>query len=222
NAFSADRKTKDRRGICLTLSLFYMLFFVFLNLNCRNQEEILLERLNLPGSSDFRKLYSAEKQSSSGKETVHIFQGKNEEHLVVSRTAEDGPHPVFVKTFLHSFYGPYSYSQEKGKWIPDSGKECPCILIQTELKKIGEDSYESLFLKVLSEEPPFGLSAVPFVIRENKVILNGLDMIPEDSKIREEGDYLLELEKDGNILIRSQKNTSKLMLGFKNGTYVRK
>lgn len=200
-----------------------LILFLSLNLNCRNQEEILLERLNLPGSSEFRKLYSAEKKSSLGKEeTVHIFQGKNEEHLVISRKEKDGPNPFFVKTFLHSFYGPYSYSTEKRKWIPDSGRECPCILVGTELKRIGNDSFDSLILKVLSEEPPFGLFAVPFIIREDRVILNGLDMIPEDSKIREEGDYVLEMDADGNILIRSQKNTSKLMLGFKNGTYVRK
>ncbi len=206
------------------LHLAYLMSILFLLLNCfKNQEEILLERLNIPGSADFRKLYSAERKSVNGQEEkIYIFQGRNEEHLVIAGNENGSQSPFFVKTFLHSFYGPYSYSTDKMKWIPDSGKDCPCILIKTELKRIGNDSFESVFLKVLSEEPPSGMFAVPFIIREDKIILNGLDMISEDSKIREEGDYVLELENDGNILIRSQKNTSKLMLGFKNGTYVRK
>ncbi|AXR67735.1 LIC13341 family surface-exposed protein [Leptospira mayottensis] len=72
--------------------------------------------------------------------------------------------------------GPLHYDSSKSSWLPsDSGKkEAGFVVKRILMEELPGDGFNSLFLEVLSEEPPLGLFSVPYVIRKGQKILDGL------------------------------------------------
>ncbi|MBE8363846.1 LIC13341 family surface-exposed protein [Leptospira borgpetersenii] len=72
--------------------------------------------------------------------------------------------------------GPLHYDPSKFSWLPsDSGKkEVGFVVKRILMEELPGDGFNSLFLEVLSEEPPLGLFSVPYAIRKGQKILDGL------------------------------------------------
>ncbi|EMF44051.1 hypothetical protein LEP1GSC148_2802 [Leptospira interrogans serovar Canicola str. LT1962] len=74
--------------------------------------------------------------------------------------------------------GPLHYDVSKSSWLPGESdsqkKEAGFIVKRILMDELPGDRFNSLFLEVLSEEPPLGLFSVPYVIRKGHKILDGL------------------------------------------------
>ncbi|EMN45660.1 LIC13341 family surface-exposed protein [Leptospira weilii] len=74
--------------------------------------------------------------------------------------------------------GPLRYDSSKSSWLSgesDSGKkESGFVVKRILMEELPGDGFNSLFLEVLSEEPPLGLFSVPYAIRKGQKILDGL------------------------------------------------
>ncbi|TGK08514.1 hypothetical protein EHO58_07935 [Leptospira selangorensis] len=73
--------------------------------------------------------------------------------------------------------GPFAYDPKASTWKPgedENAKESGFVVKRILMEELPGDSFNSLFLEVLSEEPPLGLFSVPYVIRKGEKILDGL------------------------------------------------
>ncbi|WP_167731725.1 LIC13341 family surface-exposed protein [Leptospira stimsonii] len=75
--------------------------------------------------------------------------------------------------------GPLHYDASKSSWLPGEGenpqtKEAGFVVKRILMEELPGDGFNSLFLEVLSEEPPLGLFSVPYGIRKGQKILDGL------------------------------------------------
>ncbi|EKO76950.1 MULTISPECIES: LIC13341 family surface-exposed protein [Leptospira] len=72
--------------------------------------------------------------------------------------------------------GPLYYDSSKSSWLPGESekKESGFVVKRILMEELPGDGFNSLFLEVLSEEPPLGLFSVPYAIRKGQKILDGL------------------------------------------------
>ncbi|EMY77307.1 hypothetical protein LEP1GSC060_3108, partial [Leptospira weilii serovar Ranarum str. ICFT] len=74
--------------------------------------------------------------------------------------------------------GPLHYDVSKSSWLPGESdsekKEAGFVVKRILMEELPGDGFNSLFLEVLSEEPPLGLFSVPYAIRKGQKILDGL------------------------------------------------
>lgn len=73
--------------------------------------------------------------------------------------------------------GPMYYDSKANSWKPgeeSKSKEAGFVVKRILMEELPGDDFNSLFLEVLSEEPPLGLFSVPYVIRKGVKILDGL------------------------------------------------
>ncbi|MGJ4752902.1 LIC13341 family surface-exposed protein [Leptospira kmetyi] len=74
--------------------------------------------------------------------------------------------------------GPLHYDASKSAWLPGESdkqtKEAGYVVKRILMEELPGDGFNTLFLEVLSEEPPLGLFSVPYAIRKGQKILDGL------------------------------------------------
>ncbi|TGL92159.1 hypothetical protein EHQ76_20370 [Leptospira barantonii] len=76
--------------------------------------------------------------------------------------------------------GPLHYDVGKSSWLPGEAesdkqtKEAGYVVKRILMEELPGDGFNTLFLEVLSEEPPLGLFSVPYAIRKGQKILDGL------------------------------------------------
>ncbi|EQA82433.1 putative lipoprotein [Leptospira alstonii serovar Pingchang str. 80-412] len=74
--------------------------------------------------------------------------------------------------------GPLHYDVSKSSWLPGESdsekKEAGFVVKRILMEELPGDGFNSLFLEVLSEEPPLGLFSVPYAIRKGQKIFDGL------------------------------------------------
>ncbi|MFB5650869.1 hypothetical protein ACE5IS_09510 [Leptospira wolffii] len=73
--------------------------------------------------------------------------------------------------------GPFAYDPKASAWKPgedEKSKEAGYVVKRILMEELPGEDFNSLFLEVLSEEPPLGLFSVPFVIRKGEKIFDGL------------------------------------------------
>ncbi|XDD50123.1 hypothetical protein AB3N59_17450 [Leptospira sp. WS92.C1] len=80
--------------------------------------------------------------------------------------------------------GPLYYDASKSSWLPGDGqnpqtKEAGFVVKRILMEELPGDGFNSLFLEVLSEEPPLGLFSVPYGIRKGRKVLDGLLSLKE-------------------------------------------
>ena len=51
--------------------------------------------------------------------------------------------------------------------------------------RLGNDSYDSIFLEILSEEPPLDLFSVPLVFRNYNLVFDGFTLFKETKLLKE-------------------------------------
>ncbi|RHX96291.1 hypothetical protein DLM76_04900 [Leptospira yasudae] len=101
--------------------------------------------------------------------------------------------------------GPLHYDASKSSWLPGEGdvqtREASYVVKRILMDELPGDGFNSLFLEVLSEEPPLGLFSVPYAIRKGQKILDGLVSL-----------------KDHEFLIKSKRTDFDYNKGEKNIT----
>ncbi|MCE9501765.1 MAG: hypothetical protein K8R21_14885 [Leptospira sp.] len=137
-------------------------------------------------------------------EAIVLVRNGTEEILSVFKKQSSGWEFTLKKSFSLLNIGPIEYDKEKKKWLPTGNqKEREGYIIKRIL--LGElpgDSFNTIFIEVLSEEPPAGLFSVPYAFRKNKKILDGLTTLKEHENLKKtfRADFLYD-EKEKNIKI---------------------
>jgi hypothetical protein len=92
------------------------------------------------------------------------------------------------KSFRLLNIGPLEYSSAKKSWVPTENfsKEQGFIVKSILTEELAGDNFNSVFLEVLSEEPPLGLFSIPYGFRKGIKILDGLSILKEHPKVQRE------------------------------------
>lgn len=119
-------------------------------------------------------------------EMVYIVRNGNEEILAVF----DQNHKtlLFKKVFSLLNIGPIQYDTQKRKWIASSAEMKPdalYIIKSLLFVKIGADPYDSIFLEILSEEPPLELFSIPLVFKKYELVFDGFALFKESKLLKE-------------------------------------
>ncbi|ASP42960.1 hypothetical protein AMR47_03740 [Leptospira interrogans] len=100
--------------------------------------------------------------------------------------------------------GPLHYDVSKSSWLPGESdsqkKEAGFIVKRILMDELPGDRFNSLFLEVLSEEPPLGLFTVPYVIRKGHKILDGLMTLKDHEFLIKSKRIDFEYNKTENII----------------------
>ncbi len=119
-------------------------------------------------------------------EFFYIVRNGNEEILVVLDNTKKTV--LFKQVFALLNIGPIVYDPAKNKWIASSAemKTDSLYIIKSLLfTRLVGDSYDSIFLEVLSEEPPLELFSVPLIYKNYKLVLDGFTLFKETKLLKE-------------------------------------
>ena len=119
-------------------------------------------------------------------EYIYIIRNGNEEILAILDNTKKNL--LFKKVFTLLNIGPIAYDNDKNKWVASSSELKPdaLFIIKTILfTKIGNDTYDSIFLEILSEEPPFELFSIPLVFRNYNLVFDGFALFKETKLLKE-------------------------------------
>lgn len=119
-------------------------------------------------------------------EFVYIIRNGNEEILTVFDQKQKNL--LFKKVFTLLNIGPILYDSQKKKWTASSSEMQPdalYIIKSLLFTRISNDSFDSIFLEILSEEPPLDLFSVPLVFRNYNLVFDGFELF-KDSKLLKE------------------------------------
>lgn len=119
-------------------------------------------------------------------EYFYIVRNGNEEILAVF----DNTRKIllFKKVFSLLNIGPIVYNTEKSKWVasPAEMKPDSLYIIKSLLfTRLAGDSFDSIFLEVLSEEPPLELFSIPLVYKNYKLVFDGFSLFKETNLLKE-------------------------------------
>ncbi|MFA4795970.1 LIC13341 family surface-exposed protein [Leptospira kirschneri] len=111
-------------------------------------------------------------------ESFSLVRNGTEEVLGIFKKQKGEWHLLGKFSFSLLNIGPLHYDVSKSSWLPgepdSQKKEAGFIVKRILMDELPGDGFNSLFLEVLSEEPPLGLFSVPYVIRKDHKILDGL------------------------------------------------
>ena len=119
-------------------------------------------------------------------EFFYIVRNGNEEILVVLDNTKKTV--LFKQVFALLNIGPIVYDPAKNKWIASSAEMKPdslYIIKSLLFTRLVGDSYDSIFLEVLSEEPPLELFSVPLIYKNYKLVLDGFTLFKETKLLKE-------------------------------------
>ena len=119
-------------------------------------------------------------------EFVYIIRNGNEEILIVLDQKQKNL--LFKKVFTLLNIGPILYDSQKKKWTASSSEMQPdalYIIKNLLFTRISNDTYDSIFLEILSEEPPLVLFSIPLVFRNYNLVFDGFGLF-KDSKLLKE------------------------------------
>ncbi len=123
---------------------------------------------------------------TSENEYFYIVRNGNEEILAVFDNTKKVL--LFKKVFSLLNIGPIVYDSEKKKWVasPAEMKTDSLYIIKSLLfTRLAGDSFDSIFLEVLSEEPPLELFSIPLVYKNYKLVFDGFSLFKETNLLRE-------------------------------------
>lgn len=118
-------------------------------------------------------------------ESLVLSQSKQSETLAAYGQSNGEWVLLWKETFHLTTLGGYNYNSNRGEWSPSEDRPTTkdsfrgdCIQ-RIVLAELPGDSYNSVFLEILSEEPPLGLFSIPLVYRKGIRILDGLALFKE-------------------------------------------
>jgi len=119
-------------------------------------------------------------------EFVYIIRNGNEEILAVFDQKQKNL--LFKKVFTLLNIGPILYDSQKKKWTASSSEMQPdalYIIKSLLFTRLSNDSFDSIFLEILSEEPPLDLFSVPLVFRNYNLVFDGFALFKESKLLKE-------------------------------------
>ncbi len=119
-------------------------------------------------------------------EHFYIIRNGNEEILAVFDNSKKVL--LFKKVFALLNIGPIVYDTEKKKWVasPSEMKPDSLYIIKSLLfTRLAGDSFDSIFLEVLSEEPPLELFSIPLVYKKYKLVFDGFSLFKESKLLKD-------------------------------------
>jgi hypothetical protein len=136
-----------------------------------------------------------------GTKVINLDEEADLESIVLSRSGQSESISVYKKLegnwkfqwkqeFNLLSLGDMYYDLSKKSWIPGviQGKEKKVLegdcIRRIVLADMPGDNFNSVFVEVLSEEPPLGLFSIPFGYRKGKKILDGLQLKEHEELVR--------------------------------------
>ncbi|MBE7412450.1 MAG: hypothetical protein HS129_10405 [Leptospiraceae bacterium] len=119
-------------------------------------------------------------------EIISLIRNGTEEILCIFKNEDKKWKLNYKKNFSLLNAGPFEYEKEKKTWVPSKNdKEGEGYIVKKILiEELPGDSFNSIFLEILSEEPPLGLFSFPYIIRKNLKIFDGLSSLKEHENLR--------------------------------------
>ncbi len=115
-------------------------------------------------------------------ESFALVRNGTEEILAVFKQEKGEWTLKFKLPFSLLNIGPLVYDPKLSSWKPgedEKNKEAGYVVKRILMEELPGEDFNSLFLEVLSEEPPIGLFSVPYVIRKGEKILDGLSALKD-------------------------------------------
>ncbi|WCL49724.1 hypothetical protein [Leptospira sp. GIMC2001] len=204
------------------ISSFFFIISIFFIANCtpkdRPNDSFVIEAV-LAGARSFSpEILSSRKinlNPSPELEVLYLIRNGTEEIIAVFEESKDNKESSWRLSWKKSFSlmnaGPMAYDKSKGKWIPASGSDLdsssPGYIIRKILaEELAGDNFNSIFLEVMSEEPPNGIFTVPLGFREGRKILDGFSLLADHSvvKNKKRAEFTYNKENKSIILFPSE------------------
>ena len=135
-------------------------------------------------------------------EFFYIGQNGQEEAVAIFAREQNKWLSVFQKRYSLVNRGTLVYDTGLNQWLPGSEKCSSCIIKFHEFKKIPGDNFFSVFMEILTEQPPTGLFSFPLVLRKGRIIFNGLPLFIDDPLLKSTKRISFSFtEKDGMLTI---------------------
>lgn len=113
--------------------------------------------------------------------------------------------------------GPFAYSVQDKKWVATQKPEKNegYIVKKIIAQELPGDNFNSIFIEIMSEEPPLGLFSVPMGYRKGKKILDGLSILKDHPNVKssKRADFSYN-PKDKSILAFPEDGNMKLEFVF--------
>ncbi len=171
------------------LSLIVFIFLTSCNLFNKDNSQELFEILFADGGKRNPKILfqkEANLDLTPENEFFYIVRNGNEEILAVFDNTKKNL--LFKKVFALLNIGPIVYDTGKNKWVASSAEMKPdslYIIKSLLFTRLANDSFDSIFLEVLSEEPPLELFSIPLVYKNYKLIFDGFSLFKETKLLKD-------------------------------------
>lgn len=170
----------------------FFLAIVFLlgcNFFTKDNEKELFEIVFADGGKRVpRIVFQKEVNLDLTPETEFFFVIRNGNEEIVAVLDHTKKNLLFKNVFSLLNIGPIVYDPTKSKWIASSAEMKPdslYIIKSLLFTRLSGDSFDSIFLEVLSEEPPLELFSVPLVYKNYKLIFDGFSLFKETKLLKE-------------------------------------
>lgn len=205
----------------MNFKYFFLVLFMLSSCKKNTLDEKILGEL-FPGrnfAGVYPKIIFEESKSISSDgniSQIFLLRDKNEEYLVTIQNQT----LVFYNRFVMQNYGPYRYETEIKNFLPESriDPSKSYIIKNIEFIQLENDTFYSIFIDILSEEPPMGLFQVPLVYREGIKIFDGLNLLTEEKFLKDWKYSRFSLINSNTLLIYSPHGLEKKYV-WKNGSF---
>ncbi len=210
---------QSKRNLLYLNLILILFFFTCKHSNLEEQisklifEENQIQRIEI--------LYEKEIQFSNLPlpQKVYILRNINQEILVLIYF-ENGLPKLYKKIiFTSPLYGKYEYDSKSKTWLAKnySNPKEFCIIQKIEFFQLMNDPFYSIFLEILTEEPPLPLASVPLVLREGEIIFSGMEELSQKNFLQENRYSTFHFnEKEQKLEILTNPNKLVLTYIYKN------
>lgn len=159
-------------------------------------------------------------------EVLYLIRNGMEEHLAsfeqFNNQNQNNWKLEWKKSYSLLNIGPLEYSQSLKQWIPSSNKiqqdstqELGYIIKNIQFLELPGDTFPSIFINILAEDPILGIFSVPIGLRKGIKILDGLSLLIEHPILRETKFAGFEYQpKDKSIIIFPKQLSYSLEMVF--------
>lgn len=221
--YSVNNKMK------LKIIFFVLLYTLFTNCTDPQKKEmdeitklVYGEESKIPYNTKLLFAEEIQLDESPEIEKVFLLQAPPNETLVITRSLNDKKLLLKQISFTMPHFGHFQYSEAEKRWKPTQGDDwTKTMLVKSiEFYKLPGDNFSSIFLKILSEEPPLPLFLVPIIIRKTEIIWNGIEELKEKNFFKQEPkvDFHFD-EKEEKLNIISPSGKIELSYRYREGKF---
>jgi hypothetical protein len=119
-------------------------------------------------------------------EVLYLVRNANSEILIAFKQKGDSWETLWMKKYSLLNLGPLAHSLQENKWVAvqEPEKKEGYIVKKILLEELPGDNFNSVFIEMMSEEPPLGLFSVPMGYRKGKKILDGLAVLKDHPTVK--------------------------------------